>query len=89
MNRLRTLPLLAFGLLSVALVGCGGDNALDVAFGWSGIFGLLHLIAIIYAFVQIANSSADTGSKVLWGLAVFFFPVMGLVLWYFFGPRGR
>lgn len=87
MTRFRSLPLLALGLFAVALVGCGGENALDVAFGWSGICGLLHLVAIIYAFVQIANSSADTGSKVLWGLAVFFFPVVGLVLWYFFGPR--
>ncbi|MEM1055819.1 MAG: PLD nuclease N-terminal domain-containing protein [Bacteroidota bacterium] len=87
MTRLRSLPFLALGLLAVVLVGCGGDNAFSVATGVGGLCSLLHLVAIVWAFVQIANSTADAGSKILWALAVFFFPVVGLVLWYFFGPR--
>lgn len=90
MTNSRSLPLLALGLLSIALVGCGGENALHVFAGWrGGICAILHVVAIVYAFVQILNSSADTGSKVLWGLVVFFMPVLGLILWYFFGPRSR
>ena len=89
MTSLRSLPLLGLGLFAVVLAGCGDGNALGVATGWSGICGLLHLVAIVWAFVQIANSSADTGSKILLALAFFFFPVVGLVLWYFFGPRSR
>ena len=90
MTRSRALPVLFVALAAVALVGCGGANALDVMSGWrGGVCSLLHLIAVVWAFVQIANSTADTGSKVLWGLFVFFFPLVGLIAWYFFGPRSR
>ena len=84
----RALPLVLAGLAAVVLAGCG-DTALGVLGDarYSGVCGLLHLIAVVWAFVQIANSRADQGSKVLWGLAVFFFPVVGLIAWYFAGPK--
>jgi hypothetical protein len=73
----------------VALPGCGGENFGDmITSGPGGLCGLLILIADIYAFVKIAQSRADGVAKVLWALLVFFFPVGGLVLWYFFGPKG-
>lgn len=83
----RLVPALFVGLAAVALAGCADGNVLDLARGPGGICGLLVLIADLWAFVQIANSRAETGSKVLWALLVFFFPVGGLVLWYFFGPK--
>jgi hypothetical protein len=55
----------------------------------SGIFGLLILLADIYAILNIAQSSASNGSKALWILVVLVLPVLGLVLWYFLGPGGR
>lgn len=89
MTRFRALPVLFLGLAAVMLTGCGG-TAMDVVFNWrGGICGLLHLIAVVWAFVQIVNSRTDSGSKLLWGLLVFFFPVGGLLIWYFFGPRDR
>lgn len=83
---LRALPVLLAGLAAVVLAGCGG-TALDLVDGRVGLCGLLHILAVVWAFVQIANSSADQGSKVLWGLAVFFFPVVGLLAWYVAGPK--
>lgn len=85
---LRLLPVLVAGLAVVLLAGCGG-NALDLARSGTsvGLCGILHLIAVVWAFVQIANSRADQGSKVLWCLVVFFFPVVGLIAWYFAGPK--
>lgn len=52
-----------------------------------GIFGLLILIADIWAIVNIAQSSASTGSKVLWIVLVVLLPVLGLIIWLLAGPR--
>lgn len=86
---LRALPLLIVGLATVALTGCG-TTALDLVNRDSlGICGLIHLGLVVWAFIQISGSNADQGSKVLWGLAVFFFPLVGLIAWYFAGPKAR
>lgn len=52
-----------------------------------GIFGLLVLIADIYAIIQIFQSSASTLAKVLWIVAVLVLPLLGLIIWFFFGPK--
>lgn len=89
MTSLRTLPALLVGVLSLTLAGCADRNFGELLFrGPGGICGLIILIADIWAFVQIANSTADTGAKLLWAALVFFFPVGGLLIWYFFGPKG-
>ena len=88
MTSLRTVPALVLGALVLVLAGCADGNFGELVFsGPGGLCGLAILIADVWAFVQIANSTADTGSKVLWALLVFFFPVGGLILWYFFGPK--
>jgi hypothetical protein len=53
-----------------------------------GIFGLLVLIADIYAIYQIITSGASTGAKVLWTLLVLILPVVGFIIWLLAGPRG-
>jgi hypothetical protein len=52
-----------------------------------GIFGLLILIADIWAIVNIAQSGASTGHKVLWIVLVVLLPVVGLLIWLLLGPR--
>ena len=52
----------------------------------SGIVGLIILIADIYAIVMILQSSAKTVEKLIWGLVIFFLPLIGLIIWYFAGP---
>ena len=47
---------------------------------------LLHLVAWIYALLQIWNSSADSTRKIVWILIVGFLPLIGLIAWYFAGP---
>jgi len=54
-----------------------------------GIFGLLVLIADVWAIVNILQSSADTGAKVLWTVVVLVLPLLGFILWYFLGPKSR
>ena len=50
------------------------------------IFGLLVLIADIYAIIKVIQSSADGLKKVLWILGIIIFPVLRFIVWYFAGP---
>ncbi len=51
------------------------------------LWGILVLIADIWAVVSIFQSAADTTKKVLWIVLVLLLPVLGFILWYFLGPR--
>lgn len=53
-----------------------------------GIFGLLILIADVWAIVSVVQSGALTGHKVLWIVLVLLLPVVGLIIWFLLGPRG-
>ena len=52
------------------------------------IFGLIILIADLYAIYQTLTSSASTAAKVVWTLVILFLPVIGLIAWLVAGPRG-
>ena len=54
---------------------------------YQGIGGLIVLIADVWAIVNIFQSGADTGRKVLWTVLVILLPVLGFILWYFLGPK--
>jgi hypothetical protein len=41
----------------------------------------------VWAIVNIAQSGATTGKKVLWIVLVLVLPVLGLILWFLLGPR--
>jgi hypothetical protein len=49
--------------------------------------GLIVLVADVWAIVNILQSGGSTGDKVLWTVIVLVLPVLGFILWYFFGPR--
>ena len=53
-----------------------------------GPIGLLILILDVWAIVSIFQSGADTGAKVIWLVLVLVLPVLGFILWWFFGPKG-
>ncbi len=54
----------------------------------TGIFSLLLLIADIWAIINIVQSGATTGAKVLWVVLVLLLPLLGLIIWLVAGPRG-
>jgi len=56
-------------------------------FGYSSLWGLLILAGDIWAIINILQSSASNGKKLIWTIAVLLLPVLGLILWYFLGPR--
>jgi len=55
--------------------------------GYHGIWGLLILALDIWAIINIYQSSATNEKKALWIIAVVLLPLLGLILWYFLGPR--
>ena len=55
----------------------------------NGFWGLIVLVADIWAIVNIFQSSASTGRKVLWTLLVILLPVLGFIIWFFAGPKSH
>jgi succinate dehydrogenase/fumarate reductase cytochrome b subunit len=58
-------------------------------FGFEGILGLIILVLDIWAIVNIFSSGATVGKKVLWVVIVLLLPLVGLILWFFLGPRAQ
>ena len=53
------------------------------------IFGVLILVLDIWAIINVWQSSSSTTAKLLWTLGIVLFPVLGVIVWFFAGPRGR
>ncbi|SFE49344.1 PLD nuclease N-terminal domain-containing protein [Nitrosomonas sp. Nm166] len=60
---------------------------MDIEVG--GISGLILLVLDVWAIVKVTQSSASTGNKVLWIVIILILPLVGLILWFFLGPRER
>ena len=52
-----------------------------------GILGLIHLILVIWAVISIWGSAAAGMVKLMWSFIVFVFPLIGLIIWFFAGPK--
>ncbi len=55
--------------------------------GYNGLWGLLILAGDIWAIINILQSSVSNEKKLLWIVVVALLPLLGLILWYFLGPR--
>lgn len=53
----------------------------------TGLFGLIVLALDLWALISVIGSRAGTGAKVLWCLAILLLPVLGFLIWLYFGPR--
>jgi VIT1/CCC1 family predicted Fe2+/Mn2+ transporter len=60
-----------------------------VHFGYNSLWGVLILAGDIWAILNILQSRASNAKKLIWTIAVVLLPVLGLLLWYFLGPRDR
>jgi succinate dehydrogenase/fumarate reductase cytochrome b subunit len=56
-------------------------------FGYHSLWGVLILAGDIWAIINIFQSAASNEKKLIWIVAVALLPVLGLILWYFLGPR--
>lgn len=53
-----------------------------------GLFGLIILVLDVWAIVKIIQSNAGTASKVIWTVIILLLPILGLLVWLLFGPKG-
>ncbi|MGB4361704.1 MAG: PLDc N-terminal domain-containing protein [Rhodoferax sp.] len=56
-------------------------------FGYNGIIGVLVLAGDIWAILNTLQSSVSNEKKLIWIIAVVLLPILGLLLWFFLGPR--
>ena len=59
---------------------------MDIEVG--GLLGLIILVLDVWAIVKIMQSGTGTGSKVFWTVLILLLPVLGLLIWLLFGPKG-
>jgi succinate dehydrogenase/fumarate reductase cytochrome b subunit len=59
-----------------------------IDFGYGGLLGVLILAGDIWAIINIFQSSVSNEKKLIWTIAVVLLPLLGLILWFFLGPRG-
>ncbi|AUH33211.1 PLD nuclease N-terminal domain-containing protein [Paracoccus tegillarcae] len=53
------------------------------------IFGIIIFALDVWAIASIINTNASTGTKILWIALVAFLPVLGLIIWWFAGPKAN
>lgn len=49
--------------------------------------GLALLVADLYAIIQTLKSGESGAVKIVWAVLIFVMPVVGLIIWFFAGPR--
>lgn len=54
-----------------------------------GLIGLIVLVLDVWAIIKVIGSGAPDGSKVLWVVVILLLPVIGLILWFFLGPKSQ
>ncbi|SNC76989.1 Phospholipase_D-nuclease N-terminal [Hymenobacter gelipurpurascens] len=83
LNRLFfAAPLLALTLLVSSCSRYSADGSLAT---WGYVLLALDVLALFDVFRQ----SWSIGKKILWAAIIFFFPLGGLILYYFFAGRGK
>jgi hypothetical protein len=55
--------------------------------GIHSLLGLLILVGDIWAIINIFQSAVSNEKKLLWIIVVLLLPLLGLILWFFLGPR--
>lgn len=60
-----------------------------MGFEVAGIGGFILLVAMLWAIISTIGSDASTGGKVIWCLFILFLPLLGFIIWLFFGPRAK
>jgi len=61
------------------------DSAMYFAIAVAALIVLVNLWAVISVF----RSDKTVGTKTLWALLIWIFPIIGLVIWGVAGPRGH
>jgi len=55
--------------------------------GINSLWGLIILVADVWAIINVIQSNTTTGKKVLWTVLIFLLPVLGFLIWLIAGPK--
>ncbi len=82
----RILSTTLVALIAVTVAGCGPNLFDRIGNFWSlGCCGAIIVILDIIALIELAGSPRSVGNKLLWAAIIIFMPVLGCILYYFFG----
>ena len=56
---------------------------------FGSLLGIIIFALDVWAIASIINTNASTNSKILWILLVAILPVVGLIIWWFAGPKAN
>mgnify|MGYP001794564346 CR=1 FL=1 len=59
-----------------------------LGFEVTGLFSLIWLVIILWAIIKVVQSSAGALSKAIWIIVLLLLPLLGLIAWLLFGPKG-
>lgn len=75
--------------MSILMMGCGGSTLfgrMSNFWQWGLCSGIVVILDVI-ALVEVLNSTRSTGDKLLWSVLIIFAPILGCLLYYFFGRK--
>ncbi|KAK0122519.1 hypothetical protein ONS95_010747 [Cadophora gregata] len=81
---LLQLSLFSLVMAEETMLATSHGNAWKYGSG-GGIVGLIVLVLDVIAFIEILKSGRPALNKLLWCLLVFLFPIVGLIIYFFFG----
>ncbi len=86
---MKTFPALALALLSaLALSACdSGAEFLGGSLLTLGIVGILALILIAYAIMELLKSNLSSTEKIIWGIVIWVVPFIGAILFLVIGRK--
>ncbi|MGR3197393.1 MAG: PLDc N-terminal domain-containing protein [Paracoccus sp. (in: a-proteobacteria)] len=53
------------------------------------LFSFIVFALDVWAIASIINTDASNKSKILWILLIVILPILGLIIWYFAGPKAN
>lgn len=54
----------------------------------TGFFTLIWFIVLLWAIIKVFQSGVSALAKAIWVAALLFLPILGLIAWLIFGPKG-
>jgi len=52
-----------------------------------GLLGLVHLVLVVAAIIDLVKSSVSNNKKILWALITIFVPLVGPILYFVIGKK--
>jgi hypothetical protein len=53
------------------------------------VFGIIIFVLDVWAIASVINTNTSLGTKILWIALIAILPVVGLIIWYFAGPKAN